>query len=130
MVAQLGRPHERVLHALLGGQPGELPLDVLGLGDDQPALGLELEPARLGERAPQPVRQHGQLQLGPRFLVGHQDVALARARRAARHGPAVDHGHVEARARGVVGAGRAHDSGADDDHVGHHHLLPVICHIP
>src|SRR5204862_1313690 len=64
-----------------------------------------------------PVGQQGEVQFRAGFLVGEQDVAFARAGRAAGQWAAVDHGHGQAGGCGVVRAGRADDAGADDDDV-------------
>ena len=88
-----------------------------GLGDDDPALVLELEALGaelVGEVRPElaGAQRHRQLRAGR--LVRDQQVALAGAGRAGGNRLPLEHGHRMTRSGRVQRAGRSHDSRADD----------------
>lgn len=132
-VDHLGLDARRPLSGGEAGQRGH----ALGVGgDDDPALRLELDgtaDARLGgEVVPEAGGEQREIQLGPRLLVGDEQVALTRAGGAAGHrSPVEDQGH-EARPGEIQGAGGAHHSGTDDHNIAGQSLTHVstMSHIP
>lgn len=101
--------------ALGGGEPLERGEPVRGGRHDEAALRLVLDgrPELVRQLPPQARGEQREVELGSRFLVGDQDVALAGAGGAARDRAAVDEDHVEAGPGRVQGAGGARDTGSD-----------------
>ena len=87
-----------------------------GSRNDEPTLGLEL--ASIAEQvtdlSPLRDRQQREVELRAFVLVGHEDVALARARRATADRTAVDNDDVQTLLGEEVRAARTHDARADD----------------
>lgn len=117
-VDDLGLDARRPLSSGEAGQRGH----AFGVGgDDDPALRLELdgaaETAFGSEVVPEAGGEQRKVQLGPRLLVGDEQVALTGAGGTAGHRAPVEDEGREARPGEVQGTGGAHHSGADDHNI-------------
>ena len=125
------RLRDHAAGALAGSEGREVVQGGAAGGHDQAALGVELAGTAhlVAEGCPQFAAEQRQGELGAGLLVGDQDVALARASGAARHGASVDDDDGEPGACAVVGAGCTDDASTDDDDIssGGHDLASRRC---
>ncbi|GAB3012840.1 hypothetical protein GCM10023080_094780 [Streptomyces pseudoechinosporeus] len=90
-------------------------------GNDEPTLEVVLnnlsDTGLGGKLTPQPPGQQGKFKLGPRLLVGHEQIPLTRPSRPPSHGPTINKNNTKPRPSRVQGTGSPHHPGPNDDNI-------------